>query len=99
LRRESIVDPTVWDRGKRGPKIKVERQKQRMGTKVVIIEKKKAIAYLQIRARMSPLPVAKRLPVGAGATEMTVRGELETMIDEHDIARRLGQTRERGWIR
>lgn len=28
--------------------------------------------YLQIRARISPLPVAKRLLVGLGATEMTV---------------------------
>jgi hypothetical protein len=27
---------------------------------------------LQIRARMSPLPVAKRPPVGLGATEITV---------------------------
>jgi hypothetical protein len=40
-----------------------------MGAKVLIGI---AIAYLQIRARMSPLPVAKRLPVGAGATEMTI---------------------------
>lgn len=55
-----------------------------MGAKVLM---RIAIAYLQIRARMSPLPVAKRLPVGAGATEMTIRGELETMIDEHDITR------------
>lgn len=28
--------------------------------------------YLQILARMSPLPVAKRFPMGLGATEMTV---------------------------
>ena len=27
--------------------------------------------YLQILARISPLPVAKRSPVGQGATEMT----------------------------
>jgi hypothetical protein len=54
-------------------------------------KKNKAIAYLQIRARISPLPVAKRLPVGAGATEMTIRGELEKMIDGHDIARRFAK--------
>lgn len=29
------------------------------------------ITHLQIRARMSPLPVAKTPPVGLGATEMT----------------------------
>lgn len=30
--------------------------------------------HLQIRARMSPLPVANTPPVGLGATEMTVDG-------------------------
>jgi hypothetical protein len=31
------------------------------------------MTYLQIRARMSPLPVAKTPPVGLGATEMTTK--------------------------
>lgn len=31
-----------------------------------------SLTYLQILARMSPLPVANRLPMGLGATEMTV---------------------------
>ena len=34
---------------------------------------KKRKAHLQIRARMSPLPVANRLFVGLGATEITVK--------------------------
>lgn len=33
--------------------------------------------YLQILALMSPLPVANRLPVGLGATEITNLAKLE----------------------
>lgn len=36
--------------------------------------------YLQILARMSPLPVANRLLVGLGATEMTVTELAKTKI-------------------
>ena len=37
-------------------------------------ELEKIVTHLQIRARMSPLPVAKTPPVGLGATEMTMDG-------------------------
>ena len=37
--------------------------------------KKRNHTYFQIRARKSPLPVAKSLPVGLGATEITVVGK------------------------
>lgn len=37
------------------------------------IECKRNRTNLQILARMSPLPVAKRVPVGLGATEITIR--------------------------
>ena len=44
-----------------------------MGRHTACDETEEMETYLQIRARMSPLPVANRLPVGLGATEMTVR--------------------------
>lgn len=42
----------------------------------------KIMTYLQIRARISPLPVANRLPVGLGATEMTVNNMSKASKDK-----------------
>lgn len=39
------------------------------------VKRRRIETYLQILARMSPLPVAKSWPVGLGATEMTDEGE------------------------
>ena len=37
-------------------------------------------SHLQIRARMSPLPVANKLPVGLGATEMTITDQRSACV-------------------
>lgn len=48
--------------------------------------------YLQILARISPLPVAKRLPLGLGATEIT-------MVMLANIARKKKRKEKERWVR
>lgn len=50
----------------------LERKKKKKSAYDLKHSQEKRKTHLQIRARMSPLPVANRLPVGLGATEMTI---------------------------